>query len=67
METSLNVRDYPEPEEMETKHVTAKVCISFEVDYDVPECWDKEQIEQDIVENIDDLSWSNQEIEDIIL
>lgn len=67
METSLNVKDYPEPEEMETKHIIAKVYISFEVDYDVPECWDKEQIERDIMENIDDLSWSNQEIEYIEL
>lgn len=68
METSLNVYDYPEPEEMETKHINAEVCVSFKLEFDIPEDWDNEQIKNYIKENINDFAnYYDQEIEDIIL
>ena len=67
METSLNVSDYPEPIEKKMKTVNAKVYMTFNLEFEVPEDWEDEDIANDIKENINDFDWYNQEIEDIEL
>ena len=65
METSLNVYDYPEPPEPKEKHIRVKVYITQEVDYYCPIAWNKDDIKQDIDDNINYFNWENIEIEDI--
>jgi hypothetical protein len=67
METSWNVSDYPEPIEKKMKTVHAKVYMTFNLEFEVPEDWEDEDIANDIKENINDFDWCNQEIEDIEL
>lgn len=67
METSWNVSDYPEPIEKKMKTVNAKVYMTFNLEFEVPEDWEDEDIANDIKENINDFDWCNQEIEDIEL
>ena len=49
------------------KHKDAIVTIDslFDLEYDVPKDWTREQIIEDIKENLDDFTWYNEEIEDI--
>ena len=67
METSWNISDYPEPIEKKMKTVNAKVYMTFNLEFEVPEDWEDEDIANDIKENINDFDWYNQEIEDIEL
>lgn len=67
METSLNVYDYPSPPEIEEKTIKAKIYLSFEIEEEVPKSWTREDIINDIKENLDDFTWHNERIEDIDL
>lgn len=67
METSWNVSDYPEPIEKKMKTVNAKVYVTYNLEFEVPEDWEDEDIANDITENFDEFDLSNQEIEDIEL
>ena len=59
------VNDYPEPKEEKEKHIQARVTISFDIEYDVPDEWEELDIERDIKECVNDFTWLNQKIEDI--
>jgi len=65
METSLMVNDYPEPNEEKEKHVKARVTISFDVEYDVPDEWEELDIERDIKQIYNELNWCDEKIEDV--
>lgn len=67
METSWNVSDYPTPIEKKMKTVNAKVYVTYNLEFEVPEDWEDEDIANDITENFDEFDLSNQEIEDIEL
>ena len=56
---------YPEPPEIEEQHVKSRVTISFTIEYDCPKKWDREDIIQDIKDNLDDFTWFDEKIEDI--
>ena len=56
---------YPTPPEIEEQHVKAKVTISFTIEYDCPKKWNREDIIQDINNNLDDFTWRDEKIEDI--
>lgn len=64
METSLNVR-YPEPDEENTKHIEARVTISFSVECDVPDKYEELDIEQEIKERLYELNWQDETIEEV--
>ena len=67
METNWNVSAYPEPIERKMKTVNAKVYMTFNLEFEMPEDWEDEDIVNDIKENIDDFQWYNEKIEDIEL
>ena len=67
MDTSWNVYDYPEPIERKMKTVTAKVYVTYNLEFEVPEDWEDEDIANDITENFDEFDLSNRDIEDIEL
>lgn len=56
---------YPEPPEIEEKTIKPHINISFDLEYDVPKDWTREQIIEDIKENLDDFTWYNEKIEEI--
>lgn len=58
---------YPSPKEEKDKHIKTTVVIAFDLEYDIPESWTREQIIEDIKENLDDFTWYNERIEDIDL
>lgn len=59
------VHDYPEPPEEKTKHIEARVYVSFTIEYDCPDDWEVSDIESDIKENLNDFAWNDETIEDI--
>ena len=63
METSLMVNDYPSPPEEEEKTINTKICISFDVEFEVPKNWSDEMIEDFIKDNYKDYDWENEIIE----
>lgn len=63
----LGAGSYPEPPEIKEKEVNVKVYLTFELNYLVPENWSKEDIVEDIKENLDDFVWYNEEIEEVEL
>ena len=63
--TGLGAGSYPEPKEEKTKTIQAKLIISYNIEYDVPEKWDKDQIIEDIKENLYCLEKYDEEIEKI--
>ena len=56
---------YPTPPEIEEKTINAHICLSFDIEYDVPKSWSRDEIIDDIKENLNDFTWYNEEIEDI--
>ena len=58
---------YPTPPEVKEVNIKPRVTISFTLDYDVPENWTREQIIDDIKENLDDFWWYDEEIDNIDL
>ena len=61
----LGAGSYPEPPATKDKHIQAHVIISFDLEYDIPENWDKETIIQDIKENLNDFEWYDETIEEV--
>jgi hypothetical protein len=61
----LGAGSYPEPPETKEKHIKANVTISFVLEYDVPEDWDRDLIVQDIKENLNDFEWYDETIEEV--
>ena len=55
----------PEPKEEKEKHIQAHIVISFDLEYDIPENWDKETIIQYIKENLNDFVWYDEKIEEV--
>lgn len=56
---------YPTPPEIEEKTIKAHICLSFDIEENVPEEWDTDRIIEDIKENLNDFTWYDEEIEDI--
>ena len=46
----LGAGSYPEPKEEKEKHIQAHIVISFDLEYNIPENWDKETIVEYIKE-----------------
>ena len=61
----LGAGSYPEPKEEKMKEIEAKIVVSYTIQYDVPEKWDKDQIVEDIKENLYCLEKYDEEIEKI--
>ncbi len=51
---TLGAGSYPSPVEEEEQLITGKVIITFDIDTSVPADWDRDQIEEDIKENLDE-------------
>lgn len=58
---------YPEPFDFDYKHVKANVYISFDLDFDIEREWDKERIIDYIKENLDDFTWYDEEIHEVVI
>lgn len=58
---------YPEPFDFDYKHIKAHVCLSFDLEFDTERSWDEERIIEDIKENLNDFTWYNEEIEDVVI
>ena len=54
IETSLMVHDYPEPPEVKEKPIKRTVILAYEVEVDVPECWEEDEISEYIKNNLGD-------------
>lgn len=54
METSLNVTDYPTPLEIEEKSIEGKIIITIKFEDMIPTSWSKEDIINNIKENLID-------------
>lgn len=54
METSLNVTDYPTPPEIEEKTIAGEITLTFKFETDVPTSWSREDIINNIKENLTD-------------
>jgi len=65
METSLMVNDYPEPEEEQTKTITAKVTVSYIIEGEVPSDYETLDIERDIKEYFTEYKFLEEDIDDI--
>lgn len=65
METSLMVNDYPEPNEIPTQEVRAKVTITYIVEGELPSDFEPLAIEEDIRENFNEYSIKSEYIEDV--
>lgn len=65
METSLNVYDYPEPNEVAERNVKVTVMMSYTVDINVPVDWDDDKIMEYIREENEYLTHYNEEIDDM--
>jgi hypothetical protein len=61
----LGAGSYPEPPEQKEKDVNAKVYLTLELNYSVPENWNREEIIEDIKENLNNFDWYDQEIEEV--
>ena len=61
----LGAGSYPEPKEIKDKNITAKVLLTFDLHYSIPENWDAERIFEDIKENLNDFEWYDVEIQEI--
>ena len=59
METSLNVYDYPEPQELPMKDVTIKLFITCEIEDEFPESMENEEIINYVKSNLNDYSLNN--------
>lgn len=51
---TLGAGSYPEPPEEKMQTISGKVVITYDIEADVPDKWDKETIIADIKENLDD-------------
>lgn len=51
---TLGAGSYPEPPEEKERSISGKVVITYDIEGDVPDKWDKETIIADIKENLDD-------------
>lgn len=54
IETSLNVTDYPTLPEEKEKSIGGKIILTFDIDAEVPESWNREDIIDNIKENLSD-------------
>ena len=54
METSLGINDYPESYEPEIKKVKGMLYLTYKFEVEVPVEWDKERIEEDMKEYIEE-------------
>ena len=54
---------YPSPTEEETKIIKGTITIDYDFEIEVPKDWDKEQIEDDIYENLDEYKQDEKIIE----
>ncbi len=54
METSLNVTDYPTPPEYEQKSIQGEIILTFKFEDSVPASWTREDIINNIKENLID-------------
>lgn len=54
METSLNVTDYPTPQEIEEKSIEGEITLTFKFEDIVPNSWSREDIINNIKENLID-------------
>ncbi len=54
METSLNVTDYPSPPEYEQKSIEGEIRLTFKFEDSVPKSWSKEDIINEVKENLID-------------
>lgn len=54
METSLNVTDYPTPSEYEQKSIEGEITLTFKFEDMVPNSWSREDIINNIKENLID-------------
>lgn len=64
---TLGAGSYPEPTEEKMQTISGKVVITYDIEADVPDKWDKETIIADIKENLDDyvyaLDFKNMDID----
>lgn len=51
---TLGAGSYPGPTEEEEQLITGKVIITFDINASVPATWDRDRIEEDIKENLDE-------------
>lgn len=54
METSLNVTDYPSPPEYEQKSIEGEITLTFKFEDMIPNSWSREDIINNIKENLID-------------
>ena len=54
IETSLNVTDYPTPPEYEERPIEGEIRLTFKFETDIPESWSREDIIDNIKENLSD-------------
>ena len=58
---------YPEPFDFDYKHVKANVYISFDLDFDIERKKTKDEIIEYIKDNLNDFTWYNEEIHEVVL
>lgn len=51
---TLGAGSYPSPVEEEEQVISGTVIITFNIDASVPACWDRDRIEEDIKENLEE-------------
>ena len=58
---------YPEPFDFDYKHVKANVYISFDLDFDIERNKSKDEIIEYIKDNLDDFTWYDEEIHEVVI
>ena len=51
---ALGAGSYPSPIEDEEQVISGEVTLTYRIDASVPKSWDRDRIEDDIKENLDD-------------
>ena len=64
IETSLMVDDYPTPPN-NSKTIKGRIELTYSFEVEVPDNWDRDRIEEDIRENLNDYLKKLEEIDEI--